>query len=237
MNQNNAVVLIDKESGVTSFRCLGTVKHCINKKTGHCGTLDRFATGLIIACCGKYTKKVPLFMGLDKKYVATIRLGIETDTLDPEGETVQTGIVPDADTLESAIREMTGTMMQKPPVYSALHINGKRSYELARKGVSAEPEAREITVFNAELLMYEPPFARVELHVSKGTYVRSWARDLGYKCGTCAYVTQLRRTQIGPFSVDEAVKSDDENSLCSFNEDFSENLIHRLTEYDNSSVY
>ncbi|MBQ4501809.1 MAG: tRNA pseudouridine(55) synthase TruB, partial [Spirochaetales bacterium] len=127
----NAVILVDKGEGITSFDCLGRIKRNVNKKTGHCGTLDKFAHGLMIVLCGSYTHMVPAFMGLDKTYEAEIEFGRMTDTLDPEGEVVETSPVPSEEVILSAVRRLTGVQMQLPPVYSAIHVNGKRSYQMA----------------------------------------------------------------------------------------------------------
>lgn len=231
MANNNAVVLINKGPNVTSFSCLRYVKKNVNKKTGHCGTLDKFATGLMIACCGKFTKKVPLFMGLDKTYIATIEFGKQTDTLDPEGEVVKTAEIPSFSTIEECVKKMTGNLMQTPPVYSALHVNGKRSYELARQGKEVELESRPITIFDSRIISYNEPFLEIELHVSKGTYIRSYANDLGEMCGSCAYVTSLCRTKVGPFSLEDCVNYDDEASLTLCNEEASEKILNKLNNY------
>lgn len=232
MIPRNAVVIINKESGVTSFRCLNTIKHTVNKKTGHCGTLDRFASGLMIALCGKYTKLNERFMGLDKTYIAKIEFGKETDTLDPEGEIISTAQIPSFESIEKAVANLTGDIMQVPPMYSALHVNGKRSYELARKGHEVELEARPVHIFNATIISWDSPYLLVSLHVSKGTYVRSWARDLGHLTGSCAYVTELCRTQVGPFKLSEAVNFNDEKALSEIDEQKSAELIERLNNYE-----
>lgn len=231
MNNKDAVILINKKSGITSFSCLGKIKRNVNKKTGHCGTLDKFANGLMIALCGKYTKLNESFMGLDKTYIARIEFGRQTDTLDPEGEVIKTSPIPSLDKIREEVDKLTGELMQVPPVYSALHVNGKRSYELVRNGQDVQLEPRIIKVFSAEVLSFDSPFLTVKLHVSKGTYIRSWARDLGINCNSCAYVTQLCRTQIGPFSLSEAIDFDDENSLQDISDEQSGALIQKLENY------
>ena len=214
MAGRNAVLLVDKAEGITSFDCLSRIKRNVNKKTGHCGTLDKFAHGLLVVLCGCYTHMVPAFMGLDKTYEAVIEFGKMTDTLDPEGEVMETAPVPSEETVRKAVSEMVGPMDQVPPVYSAIHVNGKRSYQMARDG-KTEPqlEARPIVIHSAEILSWEAPYLTVRLHVSKGTYIRSYARDIGHACGSCAYVKSLYRTKIGPFSIDEAFRFDDEASM------------------------
>jgi tRNA pseudouridine55 synthase len=214
----NAVILIDKASGITSFDCLGRVKRLVNKKTGHCGTLDKFAHGLLIVLCGSYTHLVPAFMGMDKTYEATIEFGKSTDTLDPEGVVFETGMVPSFDVVSKAVQSLIGPLKQIPPAYSAIHINGKRSYQMARSmkesvQVSELLPARPITIHEASIISYEAPYLKVRLRVSKGTYIRSYARDLGHLCNSCAYVKELYRTSIGPFSVEDAISYDDSEAL------------------------
>lgn len=228
----DAIVLLNKKSGITSFSCLGTVKHTINKKTGHCGTLDKFANGLMIALCGKFTKLNPAFMGLDKTYEAVIEFGKETDTLDPEGEVINTATLPDLKTIEINVEKLKGEITQIPPVYSALHVNGKRSYELVRSGKEVVLEGRKITIYDACILSYEEPYLTIRLHVSKGTYIRSYARDLGKLCNSCAYVTELKRTQIGPFNLEEAIDADNREALLNYDVHKSEELKKRLEEYN-----
>ena len=218
----NAVILIDKASGITSFDCLGRVKRLVNKKTGHCGTLDKFAHGLLIVLCGSYTHLVPAFMGMDKTYEATIEFGKSTDTLDPEGVVFETGTVPSFDVVSKAVQALIGPLKQIPPAYSAIHINGKRSYQMARSmkessEIASLLPARPITIYEASILSYEAPYLKIRLRVSKGTYVRSYARDLGHLCNSCAYVKELYRTSIGPFSIDEAIAFDDVEALSSIN--------------------
>ena len=218
----NAVILIDKASGITSFDCLGRVKRLVNKKTGHCGTLDKFAHGLLIVLCGSYTHLVPAFMGMDKTYEAVIEFGKSTDTLDPEGVVFETGVIPSLEVVSKAVQSLVGPLMQVPPAYSAIHINGKRSYQMARSMKESSEmasllPARPITIYEASILSYEAPYLKIRLRVSKGTYVRSYARDLGHLCNSCAYVKELYRTSIGPFSIDEAIAFDDVEALSSIN--------------------
>lgn len=214
----NAVILINKGPGITSFDCLGKVKRLVNKKTGHCGTLDKFAQGLLIVLCGSYTHLVPAFMGLDKTYEAVIEFGKSTDTLDPEGAVIETAPVPSLEVVSSCVSSLVGSLKQIPPAYSAIHINGKRSYQMARSmkeegQLSELLPSRPIFIHEASIISYSAPYLRVRLHVSKGTYVRAYARDLGHLCGSCAYVKELYRTAIGPFSVDEAIDFDDCEAL------------------------
>ena len=224
----NAVILVDKGEGITSFDCLGRIKRNINRKTGHCGTLDKFAHGLMIVLCGSFTHLVPVFMDMDKTYEAEIEFGKMTVTLDPEGETVETGPVPDEQTVRKAVESFVGPQVQIPPAYSAIHINGKRSYQMARNGETGlELQGRDINIYSAEFISWDAPVLKVRLNVSKGTYIRSYARDIGHACGSCAYVRKLYRTQIGPFSVSEAIGYDDEQAMKGIGD--GENLIKRIS--------
>ncbi len=210
----NAIILVNKSQGITSFDCLGRIKRLVNKKTGHCGTLDKFAHGLMIVLCGSYTKLVPVFMGMNKTYEAVIEFGRSTDTLDPEGTVIEIGKIPDFETVQNAVNKLVGPLNQIPPAYSAIHVNGKRVYQMARANEEIPIlKPRPVFIHEATILSYKAPFLKIKLHVSKGTYVRSYARDLGHLCNSCAYVKELYRTSIGPFNVDDAISYDDEASL------------------------
>ncbi len=222
----DALLLVDKPQGITSFDCLGKIKRNLNRKTGHCGTLDKFAHGLMIVLCGCYTHLVPVFMGMDKVYEALIEFGKSTSTLDPEGQITEQEQVPDEQTVRRVVGSYLGNQIQIPPIYSAIHVNGKRSYDLARSGEAVELKGREVTIHSAEILNWEAPFLKVRLHVSKGTYIRSYARDIGHMCGSCAYVKELYRTKIGPFRVDEAFPYDDVDSMAGYGG--GEELLRRL---------
>jgi len=210
----NAIILVNKGQGITSFDCLGRIKRLVNKKTGHCGTLDKFAHGLMIVLCGSYTKLVPVFMGMDKTYEAVIEFGLSTDTLDPEGAVIENGKIPDFETVQNAVNKLIGPLSQIPPAYSAIHVNGKRVYKMARANEEVpQLKPRSVFIHEATIISYEAPFLRIKLHVSKGTYVRAYARDLGHLCSSCAYVKELYRTSIGPFDVNNAIPYDDDDSL------------------------
>lgn len=231
MNNINTIVLINKAEGITSFNCLNIIKRVVNKKTGHCGTLDKFASGLMIALCGKYTKLNEKFMGLDKTYLAKIEFGKETDTLDPEGQVIATAEVPSYDTIKTKVKDYIGHIEQIPPAYSALHVNGKRSYELIRKGVEVKLEPRNVTIYSAEIVSYDRPYLTVRLHVSKGTYIRSYARDLALLCNSRGYVVSLKRESIGPFSINDAINYDNVDALENIDESKADSLIAQLEKY------
>lgn len=213
MTKRSSVLLVYKPSGITSFTSLYPVKRTIDKKVGHAGTLDKFAQGLMIILTGSFTKLNPVFSNMDKSYIATIQFGTETSTLDPEGVIVDSKPVPTLQSIEQALEEhFVGTILQAPPQYSAVHIDGVRAYKLARGGTSVEMQERPVVILGTEILNWQPPLLNIKVLCSKGTYIRSFARDLGKAAGSCASLTLLERTSIGPFLSDEAV--DPENSTA-----------------------
>jgi tRNA pseudouridine55 synthase len=203
----DGLVLLDKPSGQTSFQALGPLKKSLGTgKVGHAGTLDRFATGLLVVLTGKLTRLIRVFSGSEKRYTARVRFGEETQTLDPEGEVTATGRVPEEDEISSVLPRFTGALDQVPPQYSAVHVSGRRAHELARGGRTATLEARPVEVFSLDLVGFDAPYADLVITCGGGTYVRSLARDLAYELGTVAHVTELRRTGIGDFGVDESIR-------------------------------
>jgi tRNA pseudouridine55 synthase len=199
-------ILLDKAPGRTSFQSLGAVKKALGTgKVGHTGTLDKFASGLLIALTGRFTRLVPWFMGAPKRYQARIKLGEETDTLDPEGEVIATGPLPERAAFEGALPAFTGEIMQRPPEYSALHVNGKRASDLARQGAAPALAPRPVTVYSLALTAWALPFADIAVTCSQGAYIRSLARDIALSLGTRGRLEALRRTAIGGFTVEEAV--------------------------------
>lgn len=206
MNSPGGLILLNKPPGITSFRGLNVLKKTLKTgKVGHTGTLDKFAEGLIVALYGKMTKLVPEFTGMDKTYVAKIFFGSETDTLDPEGEVVYYSDPPELKDIEKAVPSFVGAVEQIPPQYSAIHINGKRAYEMVRAGEDVQIPSREVVIYSFDIISYEKPFLTAEIHCSKGTYIRSLARDLAQKCGSRAHLAALQRTSVGPFRLEESV--------------------------------
>lgn len=200
------VVLLDKPPGVTSFQALAAVKSRLGtRRVGHAGTLDRFAEGLLVALVGRATRLVPFAMDMEKEYVATVAFGRQTDTLDPEGVLVAEGPVPVRSDVEAALPGFTGTIQQVPPAYSAIHVEGKRAYQAARRGEEVALSPRQVTVRSLQLLAFDPPHATLQVVCSKGTYVRSLARDIAEALSTCAHLSGLRRVRIGAFRVESAV--------------------------------
>jgi tRNA pseudouridine55 synthase len=213
----DGIVLLAKQSGITSFSSLWQVKNALGtKKIGHTGTLDTFAEGLLVALAGRYTRLVPYLSNSDKEYLAEIRFGVETDTLDPDGVPVAEGPLPTLQSVLDALPLFTGSIMQKPPSFSALRVNGQRASDLVRKGLEVEMKVRPIMVYDLDFLSAKDESGNeasrdktvktVTLRVvcSKGTYVRSLARDIASACGTCAHLQALRRTRTGPFSLERA---------------------------------
>jgi tRNA pseudouridine55 synthase len=207
---NAAVLLVDKPAGPTSFGCVARVRGALGGRTvkvGHAGTLDPFATGLLALLVGRATKLAPYLVGLDKRYRTVVQLGVRSDTGDPEG-TLQPGEgpLPGAAALARACEELTGVISQVPPSTSAIKIDGKRAYALARAGVAVEMPAREVHVHALDVRSYDAASGRavLDVHCSKGTYVRSLARDLGDALGCGAYCAELRRLAIGHLPVERA---------------------------------
>ncbi len=205
-------LLFDKPAQVTSFAALKAVrKKYPDSKVGHSGTLDSFATGLLIVLVGQYSRLAPWFLGLDKVYQASFQFGSSTDTLDPVGREDARGPIPDEALIRKSLARFTGPIEQVPPRYSALHVDGQRASDLALKGRDFELKARPVTIYALELEAYDEASGKGEfrIHCSSGTYVRALARDIARACGTCAYVSSLRRTQVGPFSVGQVEEGKD----------------------------
>ena len=211
----NYIIPIYKPQGVTSAVSLSTIKHNVEKKVGHTGTLDKEAEGLIIALTGKYTKLTEEYMNLKKTYAAEITFGKETDTLDRDGEVIAlSDYIPSRDEIEKVLStSFSGEIMQKPPLYSALKKNGKRLSDLARSGEEIDVEERPITIYKNEIVSYENGVLKARFQVSRGTYIRSIARDLGLKLNSRAFMSGLVREQTGPFTIGDAVFSNDKDAI------------------------
>jgi tRNA pseudouridine55 synthase len=203
----DGILLIDKEKGKTSFDSVRMVKRILKrKKTGHAGTLDPFATGLLILLLGQGTKLSSYIMGGRKKYRAVIRLGIETDTYDSTGLVIREMAVPEigAERIHKEIAGFTGVIKQVPPVFSALKVNGERAYKLARRGIEVALASREVTIYSIDIMDINLPLITVDVTCSAGTYIRSLASDIGKKLDTVAHLQELRRVSSGQFNVDDA---------------------------------
>ena len=199
------LILLYKESGVTSFDSLGALKKAFaTGKAGHTGTLDKFAEGLLLVLVGSAVKLNFLFEGLTKDYTGTIIFGEETDTLDPEGAVIATASPPSRERVEAALDNFRGDILQAPPAYSALHINGRRAHELAREGMAPEMKKRPVTVHELEIISWSPMETVIHAKVSAGTYIRSLARDLALAAGSRGHLSALKRTKVGPFCLEDA---------------------------------
>lgn len=215
MNSTNdqspsGVLLVDKDPGFTSHNAVALCRRILGtKKVGHCGTLDPMATGMLIVVVGKATKLQDRLMCEDKVYSATIKLGVETDSYDADGEVVRTASLEGMDEgkVRAALAEFLGEMDQVPPMYSAVKINGVPCYKLARRGEEVKRKARKVRLMECEVKRLDLAAGEldVRLHCSKGFYVRSLAHDLGEKLGCGAHLTALRRERSGAFDVADAI--------------------------------
>lgn len=219
----DGILLVDKPVGWTSFDVVAKIRSQIRQeyqikgekptkrqlKVGHAGTLDPFATGLLVILLGDATKKATEFLKLDKVYEATINLGAISTTGDPEGEIT---ITPQKSSfqglslekIKDVLTTFTGDIRQRPPIFSAIKINGQRAYKLARDGKEVEVPERTVTIHSIELLEYDYPLLKIRTHVGSGTYIRSLAVDIGDALGTGAYCSELRRLSVGGWDVQEA---------------------------------
>ena len=218
-------ILVNKPKGWTSFDVVAKIRGMVRAanrqamatgasdgqplakrvKVGHTGTLDPMATGLLVVLVGNYTKRATELSKLDKTYEVTMKLGQTSTTGDEEGDkTTVSDQQPSSAEVAAALQKFTGHIMQTPPAFSAMKINGKRAYELARAGQEVKLEARPVTIHSSELTSYSYPFVYFTCHVSSGTYIRSLVEDLGRELKTGAYMSDLRRTTIGQFRLDDA---------------------------------
>ena len=211
MNEDS-IILADKPAGITSFGVVARIRRQLSQqlgkkaKVGHTGTLDPFATGLMIIVTGKECRNAMNYSKLDKEYEAVIRLGATSTTGDPEGEiTLVSNEIPSKEAVQAALEQFTGEITQKPPIFSAIKINGRRAYDMARRGEAVEIPERQVTIYELELLDYTYPDIRIRVHVSSGTYIRTLAEDVGSVLKTGAYCAELRRTKVGQWSVEGAV--------------------------------
>jgi len=218
------LLLVDKPSGWTSFDVVNFVRRQVaaaegkkpkNTKVGHTGTLDPLATGLLVLLVGKeYTRRATELTKLDKTYEVTMKLGYMSTTGDEEGEkTAVVGTAPTPEAVEDALERFQGHLMQVPPAFSAMKVNGQRAYKLAREGKVVALEARPVMIYRNILTSYEYPFVRFASEVGSGTYIRSLVEDLGKDLGTGAYMSGLRRTRVGQFDIADAALPATENLL------------------------
>ena len=217
-------LLVDKPAGLSSFAVVARVRRILTEqmredyaargltapkraKVGHAGTLDPFATGLLICLLGKGTRRASEFLKKDKRYEATICLGKISTTGDIEGEISEYGknCIPNISQVELAVKSFQGKIRQRVPAYSAVKINGRRAYDLARKGIEVEMPEREVEIYEISAVDYKWPYLKIDCKVSSGTYIRALGEDIGKALGVGGYLTELRRTEVGDYSVKDAV--------------------------------
>jgi len=209
----NGTANILKPPGISSFALIKKLRGLLDeKKAGHTGTLDPAAAGVLGVCFGKATKIIPFLDDSRKEYICELKLGARTDTLDLEGEVIREDLKWNNLTeavVEAEILKFKGKQQQIPPMYSALHYQGARLYQLARRGIEVERQSRDIEIFNLEILAINLPLIRFKVEVSRGTYIRSLVRDIGEKLNTNAVMTFLLRTRSGPFKIEDSVSFED----------------------------
>ncbi|WP_321395505.1 tRNA pseudouridine(55) synthase TruB [Emcibacter sp.] len=208
-------LVIDKPLGMTSTQVVGKVRWLTKAaKIGHGGTLDPLATGILPIAMGEATKTIPFIMEARKTYRFTVTWGEERSTDDAEGDvTLTSGCRPSEAEIRNILPQFTGTILQCPPAFSAIKIDGKRAYDLARAGEAPEMKAREITIFSIRPLELQKDCATFEVECGKGTYIRSLARDMARALGTCGYVSMLRRMKVGCFGESESISLDNLEKL------------------------
>ncbi len=206
----SGILLVDKAAGCSSFHLVSLLRRLTKvEKIGHAGTLDPFATGVMVMLIGRdYTKKSDTFLSSDKAYRATLQLGITTDTYDIEGQILsRSDLIPTQEQIETALLQFQGTISQIPPMYSAKKIGGKKLYDLARKGITIERQPVQVTL-QIQLVSYRYPFLELDISCSKGTYIRSLAYDLGQTLGCGAHLFELKRTRSGSFHLAECISQE-----------------------------
>ena len=212
MPATEGIVNLDKPPGLTSARAVGVVKRLLPRgtKIGHAGTLDPFATGVLLLLVGRATKACERLMDAPKQYEAIVKLGATTATEDPESPEIPAPPIepPPPAAVAAAVQGLVGDILQRPPAFSAMKVGGRRAYDLARKGNLVELEPRTVRVYGINVLDYTWPLLRIRIDCGRGTYVRAIARDLGAALGTGGYLTELRRTRVGAFSADASVTLD-----------------------------
>lgn len=211
--ERDAFLPVDKPPGPTSHDVVAVARRALSqRRVGHTGTLDPFASGLLVLCVGRATRLAEFLVGMDKRYEAVVRLGVATDTADPEGEVIAEDdgwrALGGAE-IEDALSSFRGEILQVPPAYSAKKVAGVPAHRRARRGEAVELAARRVTVHSLDATYFRPPDLGLRVHCSSGTYVRALARDLGDTLGVGAHLTTLRRTSVGPFRVTQALTLDD----------------------------
>lgn len=205
--ERGEILNLYKPEGWTSFDVVKKIRNIVKgKKVGHAGTLDPFATGVLLVCTGRATKKVSKLVQLEKEYIATLELGKVTDTYDRTGVIVKESDIHEIELneLQNLCNSLVGEIYQTPPMYSAVKVNGMRLYKLARKGEVIERKPRKVNIYDINILNIEIPLITLKVICSKGTYIRTLAHDIGAKLSCGAYLSSLTRTRIGPYKIENA---------------------------------
>ena len=234
----DGILLVDKKSGDSSFKVVKRVRRILGaKRVGHAGTLDPFATGLLIILINQGTKLFHFIMSQEKLYRATIHLGVETDTFDCTGKIVAVKDVPSMNKgyIEEKIKDFVGPIEQVPPAFSAIKHDGVRSYKLARKGIKVRLKKRLVYIYDVKLVLWDSPELKLDIKCSPGTYIRSLAVDITRSLGTCGHLKELRRIQCGSFHVSDAISITPEVSK-EFLEKRMISLVHALPDFKTISV-
>jgi len=208
--QKSGFILVNKPAGITSHDVVDRLREITGvRKIGQSGTLDPFATGLLILGIGREaTRRLGEFLKKDKEYEAVIRLGAVSDTYDKDGKIEERNVkeFPSRGKVEETLKSFIGEIEQIPPAFSAKKIRGRKLYELARRGIKIEPKPHKVKIYNISLIEYKPPFLKTKVSCSSGTYIRSLANDIGSRLGCGAYLEELCRTRIGEYTLPEAVE-------------------------------
>jgi tRNA pseudouridine55 synthase len=208
----HGVLLVDKQAGITSHDVVDKIRKIAGtRRVGHTGTLDPGATGLLVVCIGSALKIVEFLGGFDKEYIATLKLGTSTNTHDKDGKVVFEGNYKKItrEIFEKTVKEFKGEILQTPPLVSALKIKGKKLYEYARKGQKIDIPTRSVKFYSIDVLDFSPPYVKMKILCSKGAYIRALARDIGERLGCGAIIYDVRRTIVGSFSINNAIKIED----------------------------
>lgn len=227
----DGIIVINKPIGCTSYNIVYRVKKIFKEKVGHTGTLDPLATGVLPILIGKGTKLSNYLMEHDKEYIATLKLGKKTDTLDAEGEVIEEREVDDnifnKDKIDEVLNKFIGKIEQIPPLYSAIKVNGKKLYEYARNGQNVEVKPRQVEIYKINLLNIDKEQKEIKFKVncSKGTYIRTLCLDIAEKLGSIGYMSSLQRTRVGRFKIKDAITIDELEKNEQNNEFLNKNLI------------
>ncbi|MBI4684228.1 MAG: tRNA pseudouridine(55) synthase TruB [Nitrospirae bacterium] len=209
MEDKNLVINLNKPEGMTSQEAVTEVKRIFSaRKAGHAGTLDPMATGLLLVCLNEATKIARFLTDTNKEYIAVMKLGERTDTLDSEGKIIHKteDISLNEKEIKAVLEKFRGAIKQTPPMYSAIKVSGKPLYKLARRGIEVERAQKDVTIYELEMLNFNPPFLKIRVSCSKGTYIRSLCDDIGMALGVGAYMVALKRTKTGNFRIEDSAE-------------------------------